>query len=226
MTINGFYVDVYNAVLFGYDLLSTEISNSYQVFKDSPYFAFYQSVKALRPLSVRLWVEGVTSEDCDINISRILNLCSEQCVIKFNDTDLLSYDCVYQSNEIDKVNPLNKKITLTFVCVAREDIVSQTLTSSDKIINNAGTLKVPCIIKVKAGATALSNITVYGITITSIPADKTMIIDGIEGTVTIDGVNALLSTNLVEFPKLEVGNNTINFSTETDVVVEYYPTFI
>ena len=224
MTINGFYVDVYNAVLFGYDLLSTEISNSYQVFKDSPYFAFYQSVKALRPLSVRLWVEGVTSEDCDINISRILNLCSEQCVIKFNDTDSLSYDCVYQSNEIDKVNPLNKKITLTFVCVVREDMEVKELTALDKVVTNTGTCKVPCIIELST-TTALTDVVVAEITIASLPANKTIIIDGIGKTVTIDNVNVLLNTDLTTFPQLEIGTNTINHTAGT-VTVKYYPTYI
>jgi hypothetical protein len=226
MTIDNIDISLYNATLFGYDVETTEIKNNYFVFKDSPYFTFYNSDKALKKISIRMLVEGVAEETTDINISNIIKLCKEQSVIKFNATDLLSYDCVYNSNSIKKITPFCKELTIEVDGFAHKDIVSKTLTGLDKVVNNTGTCKVPCIIEVANNtASAINNVVVAGITITSIAANKTIIIDGIEKIVTVDDVNKLLDTDLTQFPMLEIGSNTIDFTAGT-VTVKYYPTFI
>lgn len=225
MTINNIDISTYNATLMGYDVASTDTQNSYYVFKNSPYFTFFESNKQLRKLAVRLWVSGSTQELTDINISNIVKLCQEQCIVKFETSDTLSYDCVYESNSIEKINPYNKQVIIIFNCFAHKDLVSKTLAGLDKVVNNIGTCKVPCIIEVANNtASAINNVVVAGITITSIAANKKIIIDGIEKTVTVDSVNKLLTTDLTSFPLLEIGNNTINYTAGT-VTVKYYPTY-
>lgn len=224
MKIDTTDISTLNATLLGYDIGTTEFENIYTVFQNSPYFTFFNSIKALRPLSIRLYVEGTSEENVDISISKIISLCSEQCVVKFNDDDLLSYDCVFASNEIEKVNVYNKKIMLSFYCVCHEDMEVKELTALDKVVTNTGTCKVPCIIELST-TTALTDVVVAEITIASLPANKTIIIDGIGKTVTIDNVNVLLNTDLTTFPQLEIGTNTINHTAGT-VTVKYYPTYI
>ena len=225
MTINSIDISAYNATLMGYDVESTDTKNSYYVFKNSPYFIFFESNKQLKKLTVRLWISGSTQELTDINISNIVKLCQEQCIIKFETSDTLSYDCVFISNKIKKINLYNKELTVEFNCFVHKDIVSKTLTDLDKVVNNVGTCKVPCIIEVANNtASAINDVVVAGITIDSIEANKTIIIDGVEKTVTVDNVNKLLDTDLTTFPLLEIGENTIDFTGGT-VTVKYYPTY-
>ena len=54
-----------------------------------------------------------------------------------------------------------------------------------------------------------------------------MVIDGIKGIVMIDGNNAFNNVNMWEFPRMNTGEVTIDFSTDTARVnVKYNPMWI
>jgi len=94
-----------------------------------------------------------------------------------------------------------------------------------------GTRDAPCIIEVKALA-ALSNFTISGIgdddiIIESLAIGKSIIINGMTGTATIDGANAFSKLNMWEFPCLRVGETDISLSSAlATVIVRYNPMLI
>ena len=65
------------------------------------------------------------------------------------------------------------------------------------------------------------------ITVQSLAAGKTVIIDGIKGTVTMSGENAFGNVNLWEFPSIKVGETLMMFSSDkAKVTVRYHPMWI
>lgn len=93
-----------------------------------------------------------------------------------------------------------------------------------------GSRKTPCIIEV----TAKSNLTEYVVTVNgeaytveTLAAGKTVIIDGIKGTVTLDGENAFPVVDLWQFPRLRTGENALTFSTnKAKVKIKYVPMWL
>lgn len=98
-------------------------------------------------------------------------------------------------------------------------------------ISRIGTRDVPCAVEIYA-KNALTNYVVRGfgedyIIVSSLAAGKTLVIDGINGLVTIDGVNAFDIVNMWEFPKLTARETSLEFSsTEATVKISYAPMWI
>ncbi len=75
--------------------------------------------------------------------------------------------------------------------------------------------------------TAAESLTVFGITVNNVTANAELIIDGIDGVVTMNGANKLLDTDLVDFPYLNPGYNVISCSdTSASIKVIYTPVYV
>lgn len=99
------------------------------------------------------------------------------------------------------------------------------------IFSKVGTRDTPCVVEIYAKSD-LTNYIVRGfgddeIVVASLAAGKTVIIDGINGLVTMDGENAFASVSLWEFPKLTSGEISLTFSqTQATVTIRYMPMWI
>lgn len=69
----------------------------------------------------------------------------------------------------------------------------------------------------------MQDVKVNDIVIKLVPQDKTIIIDGIKKTATMDGHNVFVLIEMAEFPCLEVGENEVEVSCE--LVVEWYEAY-
>lgn len=69
-----------------------------------------------------------------------------------------------------------------------------------------------------------TSFTINGITVSDITG-STIIIDGIAGKITEDGVNCFGKTDITEFPTLKAGNNTVTINGNGSVTIEYYPIY-
>lgn len=109
------------------------------------------------------------------------------------------------------------------------EIVFDAVTSGSFFL--VGSRKAPCIIEVYAKST-LTNYTISGfgeddIVIESLAAGKAAIIDGIAGTVTVDGTNAFDKVSLWEFPVISTGETALSFSgARAKVIIRYKPMWI
>lgn len=94
-----------------------------------------------------------------------------------------------------------------------------------------GSRDTPCIVEVYAKS-LLSNYKITGfgeddIIIESLAAGKTVVIDGREGLVTVDGANAFDKVDLWQFPKLTAGETALTFSnTRAKITIRYVPMWI
>ena len=69
-----------------------------------------------------------------------------------------------------------------------------------------------------------TSFTINGITVSGITG-STVVIDGIAGKITEDGVNCFDKTDITEFPTLKAGNNAVTIAGNGSVTIEYYPIY-
>ena len=80
---------------------------------------------------------------------------------------------------------------------------------------------------VVAVASACDSIEICGITVSNVTENAEIIIDGTDGIITMDGRNKVIDTDLVDFPYLVPGYNTISCSDDNaDIEVTYTPIYV
>jgi hypothetical protein len=136
-------------------------------------------------------------------------------------------------NDFEKtITKKRYKINLEFDGYFYDDEISLTFdgTTSGNFYM-VGSRKTPCIVEVYAKS-ALTDYTISGlgdddITVESLAAGETVIIDGTKGLVTVSGENAFDKVNLWEFPAITAGGTELTFSSAgAKVTIRYHPMWI
>ena len=95
-----------------------------------------------------------------------------------------------------------------------------------KTINVNGNTKVPCTGEITPSIDMI-DLTITGVSedpivVRNLKGNKTIIIDGIEGTVLQEGENKFADTDMWEFPFLVPGTNTITVNKDTcNITIKY-----
>lgn len=155
-----------------------------------------------------------------------------ECIIKFNNINML-YKCyVKEIKEPTRITPYNWEFTCNWVGYKyKDEIVVDIRKELSKTIDVKGTLKTPLILEITPSAD-LIDLVINGlandpITIKNLHANKKIIIDGKEGTVTEEGINKFKDTDLWEFPFLVPGVNNITLSKNScNVAIKYEPRYL
>lgn len=223
MLINNKDINLYGCSLIKYEIGASETQKNVEWTKGalSPLVNFdtnkYKEVKAY------LIMEAINRETLELYKS---NLAKElkQTIIKFKDSKYL-YDGVLESINFKNINRLAIEVTINFKAIQKESLenitLAKTLTQS---ITVKGNVKSECIIEVTAPNAAVASFVINDITIKNIPANKTVIIDGIKKKITLDGANFFNNVELWQFPILEAGTNDITQSLTTlTVKIKYNP---
>lgn len=171
------------------------------------------------------YVAGKRSEDCYINTSNLIAEC-RNCIIR-TDRDRFEYIAVLLSFNVKEtgVNFYNE-VTLDFGVIKRFPLTVHTFHNGQGSFRNVGSLvsgaKLTIVSKYDHAV-----LTVNGITLYNVIADDVFVIDGLAGTVTRNGVNCFMQTNLIDFPKVQPGINNVDISDDdVTVSIAYYPTFV
>lgn len=171
------------------------------------------------------YVGGATKEECYVNTSNLIAEC-QNCIIK-TDEDRFEYAAVLTTyNVVETGVEYFNEVNLTFGVIKRLPMVTNTFTSGRGTFQNTGSVESGMRITITPNV-ALTTITVNGITIKNLTRNNPFVIDGLVGEVMCNGVNRFLDTDLIEFPKVLPGSNTVEASnTSVTIEVAYYPTFI
>ena len=97
-------------------------------------------------------------------------------------------------------------------------------------MTKVGSRKSPVTVEIYAKS-ALNNYTIKGfaedITVKELVAGKTVIINGEDGTVSMDGANAIERVDLWEFPRMEAEETKLTFTNaNAKVTIRYRPMWI
>lgn len=155
-----------------------------------------------------------------------------ECIIKFNNINML-YKCyVKEIKEPTRITPYNWEFTCNWVGYKyKDEIVVDIRKELSKTIDVKGTLKTPCILEITPSIDlidlVLNGLANDPIKIKNLHANKKIIIDGKEGTVTEEGINKFKDTDLWEFPFLNPGVNNITLSKNScNVAIKYEPRYL
>lgn len=228
-TINGLNAyDIYNADLIDYKTSSGSIDAEYDrgVSLSDLHVSSYGV--GIGSLTLNFYVGGETKDQMEINSSNLVSN-SRKCVVKI-DEETFEYDGVLTKFDIEETGVLwYNKVSLELAVVKRLPLVTRRfeIVSGRKVqFKNIGNIESGLRLSVTPRAT-VAKVTVAGITINNLLAGQPFVIDGLSGEVICNTENRFLDTDLIDFPKVDVGNNTIELSTNDLIVeVQYYPTFI
>lgn len=182
-------------------------------------------------IECKFTMEAITEDEFWQKFSEF-NKDTIECVLKFDDINML-YKCYIQgTKEPIRITPYNWEFTCNWIGYKyKNESVVDIRKEFSKTIDVKGTLKTPCILEITPSAD-LIDITINGlandpITIKNLHANKKIIIDGKEGTVTEEGINKFKDTDFWEFPFLMPGTNAITLSKNScDVVIKYEPRYL
>lgn len=175
-------------------------------------------------LQLTFYVGGASKEEAFRNTAGLIAEC-EQCTVAV-DEDSFEYDAII--SDTPKVTetkvPFYNEVVMVFACIKRHPLVTRVFDGGFGTFYNVGLLESGLRIKI-VPTKAIASLTVAGITVKNLVANRTFVIDGIEGKVECLGVNSFMDTDLIEFPKVVPGENKITSSTSVKIEVEYYPVF-
>lgn len=118
-----------------------------------------------------------------------------------------------------------QEVAYNFTAVRHKPLQIISLTGLSTTVLCEATTAVYCRVSLTADKD-YNSITIFGITVNNISANDVIVIDGIDKSVTKNGVNIFNDTDLIEFPTLKQGKNTITVSSDTvKGYIEYYPIY-
>lgn len=178
-------------------------------------------------LNIRLLFNGVNREDVHKNISDFMASNIEECVIKFKNSSNYFY-ASYMDHSIEETGfdeylfidiefeyqEYGEEITHTFISQGTISVKGNTKCEAKLNITSRIDL-IDCI---------LEGVTEEPIKIENIKANKTVVLDGIEGLIIEEGKNKYLDIDLWEFPMLLPGKNLIKVNRENvNIEIKYRP---
>lgn len=171
---------------------------------------------------LEFYVGGASDEEAQTNLSNLLNMC-KSCVI-YKSNDIYEYPAILTGNEVEEPQIENYYLLkLEFVVIRRKPIVQSVITGTTDIFNEGNTPS-----GVRFRILPIKNVevvSIFGIAITDLQPNVEYVIDGIEGRVTANGVNYFAHTDIVDFPKVKPGWNSITVSQDVPITVEFYPVY-
>lgn len=174
-------------------------------------------------IEVQILIEG-TEEEIVSRKSILLKMFSKCTVVNSG----FAYDCKLNSAINKTIN--SNAIDFTILCDCSKkykdeiSIILEKLTSQE--IKVQGTTRTPCIYEIRA-LTSIIDFEINGIKVHDIPINTTLVIDGERCLILLDGKNKFLDTEIMEFPYLDPGSNTIKMNnTNCEVKIKYKPRFV
>lgn len=119
-----------------------------------------------------------------------------------------------------------QEVTYTFTVIRHKPLQTVELKGAATELLCESTAKTHCRINITADKD-YSSLTVMGITVSNISGGEELIIDGINGLITLNGCNKFSESDLISFPTLQPGTNIINNTASTSQgSISYYPVYI
>lgn len=222
ITIDGQDVASFGARLVSYNTGAPLVTNTYQE-GASLFPVLLEHRVGLRSLTVVLEFSADSREEAVRNLSFVSALLAAKSEIFLPDGFL--YSCILTgiSQPEDSMETLFD-VTYSFVGVRHGALKTISLPEGGGTVTCEGNLASECRLRFTPSTAA--TVTVFEMTLENLAAGKPVVIDGIGKVVTQDGRNIWGSTDLVGFPRLLPGENSVRISPPVPLTVEYYPIWL
>lgn len=236
--------DAYNADLIEYIPVAGRITTDFIHAPGQTKFNLLSFDAGQSGMQFSFYVGGEDDADAARNVSKFIKA-AQACVFTI-ENDPLEYVCIMQSyNDVMTGVGSYHQVTVTYAAIKRSPLKTAegiTTTAGDskwqtvKNVNN-GTEPTGVKITFTTGETVYysaeekiiiraNNVQTHQIKFTNVQPNSTYIIDGIEGTVTRNGINCFGDTDMLEFPKLLPGDYRVSTLNKTESLeIEYYELF-
>ena len=223
MKINGTDIAAFGAKLLQYTVTPAAVENRYTLGYNSAFFTLMDTEIKTKTLTVTLHVAGDTLEHTSRNSTLLLASLYQESELEMPDGFM--YRCVCTACSSSRIMDTLHEVVVTCEAVQHLALVTVPLSAGNNVVHCTSTLPTEYTLAVTPAADAES-CTVAGITVRQLTAGKAVVIDGMRKTVTQEGANKFMDTDLTAFPRLVPGDNTVAVSGNVDVVLTYYPTFL
>lgn len=234
MIINNINISTFNMKLLTVDIQNREITNNSTWTANAINPNFIKNTNGFKNIKLELLCKGINRQTILNNIS---SLFCEFNKNKSNTVLLDNYDnnfiCSLVKAQTNKKSKIRYTLELELVGYeeCRNEKFLKISDTDNHIINNNGTDITPCYIEINP-TYSYDRLTINGlsddpIVINNITANKVIVIDGYTNKITENGVNKFGDVELYEFPKLEIGNNTVKISNDkATLTVKWHERFI
>ena len=230
MIIGDFNINSVDAKQLTFDIQSMDITNNSSWGENiSPFFV--KNLKGFKKITLTLLFKGISRKEILNNISKVINKMDvEKFTLKADGYSHL-FICSLEKTEIIKT--ISKiRYTLQIELKAYEiseikQIEEKNITN--KVIDYAGTIETPLtmiITPLTAGNLIIDGVSDSVIKINNVIANTDITINSISETVSQGITNKYNDTDMWEFPRLNLGTNTITFSMAVNVIFKYEERFI
>lgn len=184
--------------------------------------AVFHCAPQLRTLTLVLEICGSTPEETMHRVSqttaRFLNRTEILCPDGFFYTALLQ-----AVDGPERTTECIQDLTLTFLASRHGALVQGEIDGEGGIVNPGNA---PCACRIAFTPPQAGSYTVFGYTLSGLAAEAPVVIDGIGKTVTQGGQNIWEKTDLVSFPVLLPGENSLSITPAAAVSVAFYPIYL
>ena len=178
-------------------------------------------------LELEIYFEGESSAEVEQKKSK-LNALMENPTIILEEVDReIEYLCVFEGQASStKIDEYATIVSYKFKAFKRGLLKEVILSSTSNNIEITTDVTTEAIYEITPKIDMIE-ITIHGIKIKNLKANKKIIIDGVKKTVTMDGKNKFGDTEFWSFPVLTPGTNKITLSrTDAKVIIKYYPRYV
>ncbi|MFR3072131.1 MAG: phage distal tail protein [Paeniclostridium sp.] len=233
MLINNIDINKFNARVLEVNIQNSSINNLKDFEgKNALLPLLFDSKVELNLITVTLLVNSLDKKQYYLDKSNLLSNMIKPFEIYFKDRKL-KFKCILNSNsDVPSLRQVRGRLQLSFIGYnMEEEIVEAINRIKSKTIEVKGNTKIPCIVEITP-IIDMIDLTITGLSedpiiIKNLKGNKTINLNGIEGTVTQDGINKFDDTDMWEFPFLVPGTNTITVNKDTcNITIKYNPRFI
>ncbi len=233
MLINNIDISKFNARVLDVHIQNSSISNikNFNI-KNKLVPLFLESKVSLNSITVILLVNSLDKKQYYLDKSSLIKNMIDPFEIYFKDRDL-RFKCILDTHmDQPSLKQIRGKLQLTFIGYNKGNEIIETINRvKSKTINVNGNLKTPCIVEITP-IIDMIDLTITGLSedpliVRNLKGNKTIIINGIEGTVLQEGENKFADTDMWEFPFLTPGQNNITVNKNTcNITIKYNPRFL
>ena len=230
MTVNGIDIRTFNAKQLTADPQPPQVAVNYDWSEKQKLPQERRTEQKAGHLKLTIYFRGDSRAKIMRQISEFLLLFDKKVEMEL-DGYKGTYVGMMTGRSITKTKVPNRyKVDLELDGYFKDDIIEKKLKEKTELYV-IGTRETPCILILRNGTGESQTTQITGLTEETInaevPGGATLIIDGENGLVTIDGVNAFDQVDMWEFPYLQPKKTVIECSNSNiDVTMEYCPMWL
>ena len=226
MTINGLDIKTYNARLQNYSVCGTTVTNTTSSVSDLLKIPIlFSRTLGTRTLTITLTFKPsrLGSDSRETSVMDKLTVAADNIarfeadivgkVVEITLPDGFTYTSLVTTLPPATFDSSGEHdVTYTFMAIRHKSEETLKINANGNITSKA-TTAVPFKLTIVIPS-AYDEITVCGIKIFNISANDEIVIDGVDGIITCNGINKFLETDFIEFPVLQPGGNAIECTAE------------